>query len=380
MSVGSWIPVPNLVFRYLCLLTAIANCAGSVGLVLFYKPLLEWVGAPLPPDPYTFTAVAGFAFTIGAGAFLVFLDPQQNRNVLVVGILGKGMFAVVTFYFWTFHNLHWFYGIFGAWDAVYSIIFVLFLTQLVSPDLTRFNRGDLMVGLDRPRTNQALMLIFSLTGTGQSGMDHLRVGLERNGYKVDVKYIQAQESIFRFPMSFSDFVRIIARAFLRIPARVAPLNIPHDHDYDLIVVEAQTWMVGMSAPVEAVFQGPDGAAICQARDVAVLNVARGAWRRPQAQLLRWVQRCGGNVVGARAYTHIGWEPSRLFSLWFYLIYHAAGKPTWLDGFVQPRYGISDQAFAQLETFGEELAGRPRLKCYGSTVTVPEPVMARATAR
>jgi hypothetical protein len=48
--------------------------------------------------------------------------------------------------------------------------------------------------------------------------------------------------------------------------------------------------------------------------------------------------------------------------------------------VQPRYGISDQAFAQLETFGEELAGRPRLKCYGSTVTVPEPVMARVTAR
>src|SRR5207253_4497967 len=98
---------------------------------------------------------------------------------------------------------------------------------------------------------------------------------------------------------------------------------------------------------------------------AVLNVCRGAWRRSQAMLVRWVQRCGGNVVGARACSHIGWEPSRLFSLWFYLIYKSAGLPRWLDGFVQKRYGLSDQSLNELEYFGEDLATRPRVKWFRS---------------
>jgi hypothetical protein len=119
--------------------------------------------------------------------------------------------------------------------------------------------------------------------------------------------------------------------------------------------------------MEAVFQESESRAIFQGRDVAVLNVCRGAWRRSQAMLVRWVESCGANVVGARAFAHIGWEPSRLFSLWFYLIYKQAGLPRWLNGFVQPRYGLSDDAFRQLEQFGEDLAQRKRVKWYRSTV-------------
>ena len=84
-------------------------------------------------------------------------------------------------------------------------------------------------------------------------------------------------------------------------------------------------------------------------------------------LVRWLERSGGNVVGARAYTHIGWEPSRLFSLWFYLVFKEAGRPRVLDGFVQPRYGLSDEALGELERFGEDLAERKRVVWYRSTV-------------
>ena len=37
-------------FRYLCLLTAAANGGGNVVMLLFYKPILHLVGAPLPTD------------------------------------------------------------------------------------------------------------------------------------------------------------------------------------------------------------------------------------------------------------------------------------------------------------------------------------------
>lgn len=366
-ALRGFLPLPRNFYRYLCLLTALANGLGNVFLVLFYKPLLQWLGVPMPQDLYAFIAVAGFSFTMGILALLVFLNPEKNAPLLIVGIAGKGSYALITFYFQVFFGLHWFYAAFGVWDAAYTIIFFLFLIQLISPDLTALNEGDVFVGLDRPRTNRALLLIFSLTGTGRSGMEHIQAGLQRQGYTVDVKNIEADEAIFRFPMSFSDFVRIVIRAIFRRRARIRPLGIPAGHSYDLIVVESQTWLVGMSAPVEAVFQDPVNRAIFENRDVAVLNVARGAWRRSQAMLVRWAQSCGGNVVGVRAFTHIGWEPSRLFSLWFYLIYHKAGLPRWLDGFVQKRYGISDEAYGELEQFGEDLAKRKRVQWYRSTV-------------
>jgi hypothetical protein len=157
------------------------------------------------------------------------------------------------------------------------------------------------------------------------------------------------------------------RAILRRPARIAPLGIAADHTYDLVVVETQTWFVGMSAPVEAVFQDPLNRGIFDARDVAVVNVGRGLWRRSQAMLVRWVQHCGGNVVGVRAFTHTGSEPSRLFSLFFYLMYGRTGRPRFLARFLQPRYGLSEDALKQLEYFGEDLAQRKRIVYQRSTV-------------
>lgn len=354
-----FVPLPRNVFRYLCLLTALANGLGNIFLLLFYRPLFELLGVPLPRDMASFAFVAGFSFTVGVLAFLVFLNPEQNVNLLVVGIVGKGIYAFFTFYAFVFGQLHWFYLTFGAWDAVYVVIFFLFLIQLLSADLSALNSGDVFTGLSRPPTYQALLLGFSLTGNGRRSLERVQAGLERSGYKADIRYVQAEEEIFHFPMSLLDFVQIVVRAFFRRPARIKPLGIPADHTYDLIVVESPTWLVGMAAPVEAVFLDAANRAIFEGRDVAAVNVARGAWRRSQAMVVRWLEKCGGNVVGARAFVHTGWEPSRLFSLWFYLIYHQAGLPKWLDGFVQKHYGPPEEAYRELEQFGEDLAQRKR---------------------
>jgi hypothetical protein len=294
---------------------------------------------------------------MGVGAYLIYRRPERNLDLLKVGIAGKGLFAFATYYFFAYHHIHWFFLIFGIWDLLFVVVFFLFLIKLQSPDLEILQRGDILASLPRPATRRALVLAYSLTGNGKKAVDRLKRGMESRGYSVDVKYIEALESIFRFPMSFLGFGLIVLRAAVRWPARIAPLDIPSDHSYDLVVVESQTWLLGMSAPIQALLTTTPNRFLFEGRDAAALVVCRGAWRRTQAMVVRELQSCGANVIGSRAFVHEGWEPSRLFSLWLYLIYRRAGEPRWLDGLVQKHYGLSEASLQQIEQFGVDLAAR-----------------------
>jgi hypothetical protein len=350
--------IPIKIFRYLCLLTALANAGGNLGMLLFYKPIYNLVGAPLPRDIYNFAFVCGFSFTVGVLAFIVFLAPEKTIPLLVVGIVGKAIYAFFTFYFYTHGELHPFFLIFGVWDAVYTVIFFLFLIRLVSPDLTILNQGEIRAGVDRPRTNKALLVYFSMTGNGSRAMKRVREGLESRGYTVSETICESNETLFHFPFTLIIFIRIMLRAIFRVPTTIKPLDIPSTHPYDLVVVESQTWFVGVSAPVEAVFQDPNNRGIFAGRDVAAVNVCRGLWQRPQAQLIRWLQIVGGNVVGARAYENPGHEPIRCFSLFFFLGTGAPGKPAFLKSILTPQF-ISLEAERELVSFGQMLAERKK---------------------
>jgi hypothetical protein len=345
------------IFRLLCLATAAANCLGNLALLATYPRLLTLLNVPLPQDLYSYACVSGFSFTIGVLAFLVFLNPDENAPLLVPGALGKAIYAFFTFYFRVFHGLHWFYLAFGAWDALFTVVFLLFYMQLRSPDLERFNAGEILPGHGRS-TGKALFVLYSLTGTGRSALQNVKAGLESAGYSTTEYDVQPVErELFSFPLTLLRFVRIMLRAIFRIPAKIEPLNIPPNHDYDLIVVFGQTWFVGVSAPIEAVFQDERNHPIFTGRDAATVNVCRGLRRRSQAMLVRWLERSGATVVGAHAYEHEGHEPSRVFSLFAYLAYGQTGRPAWLKWFLEPRYGLSDQAFANLKEFGTKLAKR-----------------------
>jgi hypothetical protein len=354
-------PLSKTFYQRLCLLTAAANCLGNAAIVIFWKPIfdLPFLRLPAPRDMHSFVFESALSFTMGVGAYLVFRSPDRNVDLLKVGIVGKGLFAITTYYYFAFGGLHLFYLLFGIWDVLFVVIFFLFLIQLQSPDLGLLLRGDIFAGLPKRATRRALLIGFSLTGNGTKALARVRQGLESGGYSVDERMVAAMEPIFSFPMSFVDFWWIVARAAFRMPAKIAPLDVPPDHEYDLIVVEGCTWLLGISAPIQSLFEHAETRLIFENRDVAALVVCRGAYRRSHAMLVRALQRSGGNVVGARAWTHEGWEPSRLLSLWLYLIYQRAGQPRWLNGLVQKHYGPSEESFNQMERFGADLAGRTR---------------------
>lgn len=354
-------PIPAVVFRYLCLLTALANIIGSIGLVLFFVPLFKWLGVPLPTDLHAFTVELVLSFSMGVLALLLFIshtDRARSIALLKIGILGKGAYSLVTYYFYAVHDLHWFYLVFAAWDAAYVVIFFLYWIQLESWDLLQLQQG-VFNGVERKRTGKALLVGFSLTGNGRKALERLKKGLEAGGYhEVVIEFVQAHDPVYQSPISFLSFWRIIVRAWLRRPTRVARLDVPEDHDYDLIVVESQTWLLGMSAPVEAMLRDERNAKIFRGRDAVSLVVCRGAFRRTMAMAVRWLQHRGANVIAARGYTHAGREPRRLLSLWLYLIFRRAGTPKYI---AEPEYGLPESALVDIERLGDELARRARTR-------------------
>ena len=251
------------VFRYLCLITAVANMGGNILLLALHRPLFAALNIPPPADMRGFVLESALSFTLGVVALLIFLRPQ--RDLLQIGILGKGSYAVITYYFFAMHGSHPFTLIFAAWDAVYTVVFFLFWIFLASPDLPRL-AATIGTG-SRERTHRAAILGFSLTGNGRNAIDQLQEGLQSRGYQVDVIPVEPAEPVFRFPLSLPDFVRIVVRAFFRYPAFIQPLRAPH-RDYDLVIVESPTWLLGMAAPVEAVFQDPANHWLFEGRDAA----------------------------------------------------------------------------------------------------------------
>jgi hypothetical protein len=157
-------------------------------------------------------------------------------------------------------------------------------------------------------------------------------------------------------MSFWDFIRITVRAILRIGTTIEPLEMPADFNPDLVVVESQTWLIGITAPVEALFEEPANASLFQGRDAATVNVCRGLARRPQAMLVRWLERLGARVVSSRTCRNPGWEPSRTFSLFFYLGFKREFTPKWLAPLLQPQH-LDASMLDELEVWGQSLAGR-----------------------
>lgn len=342
-------------------MTAIVNTAGNALLLALWPGVFDWLGVPAPTDLYTFYTMSGLSFTMGVLAFIVWRNPLGSTRLLVVGMAGKGSYALMTFYFYVFQDLHWFWLGTGIWDAAYTLIFYMYLIHLLRRDLLELNMGELRPGLGQPRTGNALLLYYSLSGNGTRAISAVRRGLTAMGYTCVERNVQPlDQELYSFPFrSFWHFWRVALRSIFRIPARIEPLDIAPDHPYDLIVCETQTWMAGMSNVMEAVFRDPANRLVFQGHDVAAVNVCRGLWRRAQCQLVTWLQRSGGHIVGASPHENPGREPARLFSLFIFLGKGRPFRPGWLSWFLTPQY-LSEHDLHELERFGEALATRPML--------------------
>lgn len=343
-------------FRALCLVTALANAGGNLFMFFAYKPVFDLFGVPLPSDLQSFHFVCGFSFTVGILAFLVWRSPSTSTDLLVVAIIGKAIYAALTGYHHVEHDAHWFYKIFGIWDAAFVVIFFLWLVQLMSPDLGAFNAGTVKPGGGKKGNGRALLVSWSMTGNGARAMKHVKHGLERKGYTVDEKVVAAAESLYTFPLTFPRFLKIFLRAVFRLRGRAKPLEVADPDAYDLVVVNGQTWFLGPGAPIEDVITSPENTRLFAGRDVATVVVCRGLWRRTEAMMVRALEHAGARMVGARSFANPGGEPIRTFSLFFFLGFGKPSTPKVLSGTLTNQW-LADRDLEELERFGEALATR-----------------------
>jgi hypothetical protein len=367
--------LPEWVFRYACLVTAVANLGANVFLVLFYEPVFKALGVPPPADPFLFTIHSALSFTMGFVALLAYLRPDRAIGPLIIGIIGKGLYVVITYSFFALGRVHPVFLVFVAWDALFVLVFFLYWIKLAAPDLLELQL-EVLDGIARPApTRRALLIGFSLTRNGSKALESLKAGMERQGYGVEIAYVVPQEQIFTWPLSFTAFVRICARAFTRAPAKIAPLQVKDRVDWDLVVVESPTWLLGMAAPVESLFFDPANRELFRGRDAAVLVTSRAAYQRTLGMLVRHLERAGANVVAARGYAHAGREPRRLISLWLYLIFRREGFPPLI---AEPHYGLSAESLREIQNLGVDLADRSRGRPHW-TLLLDEPAPAAPSA-
>lgn len=352
--------IPGTVLRGLCAFAGVVNIVGNVVIVVAHRPLFDWLDVAPPGDLHLFAIQSALSFTMGVVALMIAARPASAPPLLAVGILGKGLYAATTYAFWAAGEAGDLYLLFAAFDAFMVVVFFLYLVQLTAPDL-REMQTDPFDGIDVPErrgSRRALLVGFSLTGNGTTALERVRDGLRSRGYEVRLVPVVAQESVFVFPMSLGQFVRIVARAFVRRPARVAALDVDPSFEPDLVVVESPVWLLGMAAPVESALLDPANRAVFRGRDAAVVVVSRGAYQRTMAMAVRLLENLGANPVGARGVAHAGREPRRLMSLWFFLVFRRPGVPR---GLAEPRYGPSPETLAALEGFGRSLADRSRTR-------------------
>ena len=116
-------------YRRMFLVGALWNVLGGAFVVLFTGRIFTLTSLT-PPHPllYFHSWIALFV-TFGIGYFMVYRDPYANRNIVILGIIGKLAFSAVFLYnFFAFRNqVPEFFLIPVIGDLVFVVLFWMFL-------------------------------------------------------------------------------------------------------------------------------------------------------------------------------------------------------------------------------------------------------------
>jgi len=116
-------------FRVLFLVAAIYDFVLGIIFLLFYKQAYTFLNITLPVYPMYLQMVAAFVTVMGIAYYFAYLDMYRNIDLVKVGVIFKGVYAVLTsyFYFADLANVVFFW--FAIIDVVFLVLFVWFLAS-----------------------------------------------------------------------------------------------------------------------------------------------------------------------------------------------------------------------------------------------------------
>ncbi len=117
--------------RALFLVAAVYDLALGVAFFLFYDPIYDALGAPLPDNTGYIHLLAGFVFVQGLGYWLVHRNPVRNVDLVWVGASYKAIFSGVAFAYAAFSELpDNIFLVFGVLDVAFLAAFLWFLWEV----------------------------------------------------------------------------------------------------------------------------------------------------------------------------------------------------------------------------------------------------------
>ncbi len=116
-------------YRTLFYLGAFYNFAVALLAFAFSGHIFPMLGMELPADPMWFELFLGAVFVFGIGYYWVGRDPEGNRGLAALGVVGKVLvFLVLSIYFWA-EQIPAAIWLLGVGDAVFAALFLEFLLQ-----------------------------------------------------------------------------------------------------------------------------------------------------------------------------------------------------------------------------------------------------------
>jgi hypothetical protein len=105
------------------------NLAGGAFIILATGWVFESAGLPPPSPPLYYQSWIALFLTFGLGYYLVARDMYRNRDIVLLGAIGKSAFAAVFLYHFAANpgSAPRFFLIPVAGDLVFVVLFIMFL-------------------------------------------------------------------------------------------------------------------------------------------------------------------------------------------------------------------------------------------------------------
>jgi hypothetical protein len=85
-------------YRRMFLVAAVWNIGGGVVIASFGGLIFSTAGLSLPEPPAYFHSWIALFVVFGIGYYMVYRDPYSNKNIVILGVLGKLGFSIVFAY------------------------------------------------------------------------------------------------------------------------------------------------------------------------------------------------------------------------------------------------------------------------------------------
>jgi len=118
---------------------------------LFYAQIYSLFKIEPPDNPSYVHLAAAFVFVQGIAYYFVYLNLERNIDIVKIGVIYKAVYTGVAFYHWAAGTLpHPMFALFGFLDLVFLLLFLLYLREVIPPQLQVGDReGGVDPGVDQ---------------------------------------------------------------------------------------------------------------------------------------------------------------------------------------------------------------------------------------